>query len=178
MPWQPKGILGCIKHSITSQLREVTVPLYSALAQPHLEYCVWFWAPQFQKYAEVLESIQRRATKLVKWLEGRSYEEQLRTSGLSSLEKSRLRGDLTAFCSFLRRGRGEGGTDLFSLRSSDRTCGNGSNLHQGRFSLNIRKRFFTERVVKHWNRLPREVFDAPSLTVFKKHLDHALNNML
>ncbi|KFW72379.1 hypothetical protein AS28_00767, partial [Pygoscelis adeliae] len=55
---------------------------------------------------------------------------------------------------------------------------NGSKLHQGRFRLDIRRHFFTERVVKPWNRLPGEVVDAPSLSVFKRHLDNALNNML
>jgi len=56
--------------------------------------------------------------------------------------------------------------------------GKGSQLYQGRFRLDIRTYFFTERVVKHWNRLPREVVDAPNLPVFKRHLDNALNNML
>ena len=114
----------------------------------------------------------------MKGLEGTSCEERLRTLGLSSLEKRRLRGDLIALYSFLRRGSGEGGADLFSLASRDRTRGNGSKLHHGRFRLDIRKHFFTKKVVKHWNRLPREVVDAPSLSVFKRHLDIALNNML
>ena len=54
----------------------------------------------------------------------------------------------------------------------------GSKLHQGRFRLDIGKYFFTERVVKSWNRLSREVVDAPSLSVFERHLDNALHNML
>ena len=81
-------------------------------------------------------------------------------------------------CSFLRRGRGEGGAELFSLGSSDRTHGNGSKLHQGSFRLDSKKHLFTERVVKPWNRIPREVVDAPSPSVFKRLLDNALNNML
>jgi len=76
------------------------------------------------------------------------------------------------------RGCGEGGAELFSLGSRDRTCLNGSKLHQGRFRLDIRKHFFTQRTVKHWNRLTREVVSVPSLSMFKRHLDNALNNLL
>ena len=100
-------------------------------------------------------------------LEGKTYEEQLRSLGLFSLEKRRLRDKLMAVHTFLK-GRSRGGdADLLSLVTSNRTRGNGRNLSQGKFRLNIRKRFFTERVVGHWNRLPRELVAAPNLSEFK-----------
>lgn len=68
----------CIKHSITSQAGEVTVPRYWALVQPPLEHCVHFWAPQFKKDMKVFKCTQRRAAKLLKGLEGISCEEAWR----------------------------------------------------------------------------------------------------
>jgi len=61
---------------------------------------------------------------------------------------------------------------------SDRTRGNGFKLKEGRFRLEIRKKFFTMRVVRHWNRLPRAAVDAPSLAVLKARLDAALSNLV
>ncbi|KFW08127.1 hypothetical protein N326_05663, partial [Eurypyga helias] len=55
---------------------------------------------------------------------------------------------------------------------------NGVKLKVGRFRLDIRKKFFMERVVRHWTRLPREAVDAPSLEVFKARLDEALSNLV
>ncbi|KAK4806610.1 LOW QUALITY PROTEIN: hypothetical protein QYF61_013865 [Mycteria americana] len=151
-------VLKCIKHSIANQLKEVIVPLYSALVWLRLKY--FLCSTIYEGYKNI-RMCPKEGNKDGERTRGHVYEEQLRISSLFSLEKRRLRGLLIAVYNFL-------------MRELEREVLISSLWSLGKFRLDIRKKFFTERVVKHWNKLPREVIMAPSLAVIKKCLDNAL----
>ena len=115
---------------------------------------------------------------MIRGLKHLSCEERLRELGLFSLEKRRLWGDPTVAFQYLKEAYKQEGEQLFTRVNSDRTRRNGLKLRQGRLRLDIRRKFFTQRVVTHWNRLPKEVVDALSLETFKARLDVALSSLV
>jgi len=162
---------------VASRLREVILPLYSALGRPYLESCVQLWSPQLSTDMDLLEQVQRRPQKRS---EGWNTSPVTKDGelGLFSLEKRRLQGDLIAAFQCLKWAYKKAGEGLFTRVCSDRARDNGFKLKEGRFRLVVRKNFFTMRVVRHWHRLPREAVDVPSLQVFQARLDGALSNLV
>ncbi|PKU45425.1 hypothetical protein llap_4278 [Limosa lapponica baueri] len=121
---------------------------------------------------ELLERVQKRAMKMIMASTGLghlSYEDRL--------EKRRLQEDLIAASSILKGTYRKDGEGLFIRECSDRRKGNSFKVKEGRFRLDIRKKLFTVKVTRHWNRLPRQVVDAPSLEVFKTRLDGTVNKL-
>jgi len=126
-------ILGCIKRSVASTLREMILLLYSTLVRSHLESCIQLWSPQHEKDMELLEWVQRRATKMIPGLKHLAYEERLSEFGLFSLEKRRLREHLTAAFQYLKGSYWKDWKNIFSKACCDRTRSNGFKLREGRF---------------------------------------------
>ena len=153
-------VLGCTKSSVASRSREVILSLYSALVKPHLESCIQLWRPQYKKDTD--QHVQRWATKMMKGLEDISYDKGLRELGLFSLKKRRLWGEVIAALKYLKGAYKKAGEGLFTRACSNRKRGNVFKLKERRYRLDIRKKFFAMKVVRHRNRLPTQVVDAPS----------------
>ena len=115
---------------------------------------------------------------MMRGLEHLPCEDRLRELGVFNLEKRRLWGNLKSGLPVLKGGYRKGGEGLFIRGCRDRTRSNSFKLKEGRFRLDVRKKFFPVRVGRPWHRLPREAVAAPSLAVFKARLDGALGNLV
>ena len=147
--------------------------IYQSYILPHLDYASSVWSPHLQKDIDALESVQRRFTKMIEETKGLAYEERLTLLGLTTLKERRNMIDLTQVYR-LRNGIDQIDRPLFkavnethtrSTRSSSKgdIAGNNTNL-------DLRRHFFTNRVVGPWNSLPQEIQMAPSLGTFKSRL--------
>ena len=129
------GTQRSIRRGVASGAKEVIIPLYSALMRPLLEYCIQVWGPQHRKYVELLESVQRRATKMTQWLKHLSCEDTLKELGLFSLKKRRLWGDFISAFQYLKGVNKCEENQLFTRVDSDSTRGNHCNERRGDLDL-------------------------------------------
>src|SRR6266496_3704942 len=164
-------VLGMIKRNINFKSKDVVVRLYKALVRPRLEFCVQAWCPHLRKDIDLIERVQRRATKLIEGLKDMSYPERLISTGLISMENRRVRGDLIQVFKMLKDKDRVDFNKFFEIQPLNGTRVHNCKLVKQRSNLDIRKYFFSQRVVNTWNSLPQAVIDADSINSFKNRLD-------
>ena len=164
-------VLGLLRRSFKLFSVDLLTFLYIMYVRPHLEYCIQVWSPYLAKDIDLLEKVQRRATKLLPSLFYLSYETRLERLGLYSLYCRRQRGDLIETYKILNGYYDINPTSFFTLSNTDTTRVHYRKLFKFRSRLLVRHIFFTNRVVNLWNSLPADVISAPTVALFKKNLD-------
>ena len=169
-------IVGLIKRTFAYIDVDMGRSLYVSLVRPHLEYAVQSWSPYFKKDIEELEKVQRRMTKLVTGISELQYEERCKRLNITTLETRRLRGDLIQTYKIVND-HDNVNKDLFFEKHVGITRGNSAKLvKRGNWRTQVRANAFSIRVVNHWNNLPEEVVQAPSISSFKSRLDKFWSN--
>ena len=121
-------VLGMIRINITYKEKSLIIPLYKAIVRPHLEYCIQACSPYLRKYIDMLETIQRRATKLIPGLRDLRYEERLKECRMTTLEMQRLRGDQIEVFKILNGYENIDSNILFEIKESKITRGHKTSL--------------------------------------------------
>ena len=174
--------LGLLKHTFRYWTEESLSTLYKVYVRPHLEYCVQACAPVLRRDINVLEQVQRRATKLVPSLKNLPYEERLRRLNLTTLEERRERGDMIETFKILKNFDKIDPRKFFTLRRDmverDDGVGRGHHLRifKRRTNTVMNRKFFSHRIVDKWNSLPENVVDATSVNNFKDRYDRYIEN--
>src|SRR5215831_6184977 len=171
-------ILGLIKRSIHFKNKDIVLRLYKALVRPKLEYCIQVWSPYLRKDIDILERVQKRATKMINGLSKLSYPNRLRECQLLPLEKRRVRGDLIEVFKLLKGFDKVDYNKFFQINPRNRTRGHSLKLNKSRSRTDIRKNFFSQRVINSWNKLPQNVIDADSVNTFKNYRGITLSSCI
>ena len=164
-------VLGLLRRSFKHVSGDLLTFLYKMYVRPHLEYCIQVWSPYLAKDIDLLEKVQRRATKLLPSLSNLPYESRLEKLDLYSLYCRRKRGDLIETYKILNGYYDIDSTSFFTFSNTTTTRGHHHKLFRYQSRLLLRHNFFTNRVVSSWNSLPEHVVSAPSVALFKKKLD-------
>ena len=167
-------VLGMIRRNITYKDKSLIIPLYKAIVRPHLEYCIQAWNPYLRKDVDMLEKIQRRATKIIPGLRDLTYEERLKECGLTTLETRRLRGAQIEVFKILNGYENIDSNIFFEIKESKITRGHNYTLVKKQSRLDVRKYSFSQRTINVWNNLSTDCVQASSVNMFKNKIDKYL----
>jgi len=166
-----RSVLGVVQRHFKRLDPQDFLIIYKSYIRPHLEYCIQAWSPYLQNDIYCLESVQRAATRLVRGFKKVPYEDRLRILGLITLAVRRKRGDLIEYYTILSGKENLDPNQFFQRSDTTHLRGHSCKLSVSRCRLQPRQNFFSQRVIKDWNKLPQDVVDAPSINSFKNRLD-------
>ena len=170
------SILGIIKRNFIYLDKESFVLVYKAMVRPHLEYANSVWCPYKKGDIELVEKVQKRATKLVISLKHLPYMERLKRLKLPTLKYRRLRGDMMEVFKLVHNYYDSEAAVNLNFNTCSLTRGNMYKLQKSACHYNLRKHSFCSRVVNIWNSLPNEVVEADTINIFKNRLDKYWSN--
>jgi hypothetical protein len=152
--------------------RHIFVRLYVQYVRPHLEFSTPAWAPWHEADKETLEKVQKRAVNMVSGLRGKNYEEKLQELGLQTLEERRIQADMVQVYKILN-GKDKVNKDTWFKMMQDgervtRATSDPLNIQAQYGRLDIRRNFFTHRVVEQWNKIPEDLKNARTVQSFRK----------
>ena len=163
--------LGMIKRNFRNLNKDIVIRLYKQLVRPHLEYAVQAWSPYLKKDIKLIEGVQRRATKIIPSFKSLEYRERLKRLRLTTLKRRRSRGDMIETYKILTGKEQIDRSLMFKLSKYRGTRGHQFKLYKPHSRLDIRKNFFSQRVITRWNKLPAEVVDVKTVNDFKIKID-------
>ena len=143
------------------------------MVRPLLEYCVQVWSPYKRKYINLLEGVQRRATKLVPELKNLEYKDRLQRLGLTTLEDRRVRGDMIETYKIITGKENVNAEKIFTIAQvrGDPQLTHNKKIYKKSFKSDRRKYCFSQRVIERWNLLDKDVVESQNTSGFKRKYD-------
>ena len=171
-------MLGMINRTIKYKHRDIILSLYKSIVRPLVEYAVPAWSPHYQKDKELLERVQHRITRLIPGMKSRSYENRLIELKLWTLEERRNRADVIELFKIYKGFSAIRFEEIFTKCKTERTRGHTAKLIKNRCNTDLRKFFFSERVVDRWNSMDQQCIEAKSINAFKNNLTRIRNTRM
>jgi hypothetical protein len=169
-------MLGIIKRNVHYKSKEVISKLFNSYVRPTLEYCLQAWSPYYRHDIEMVESVYRRMTKIIPGLKRLEYPDRLLALNMFTFERRKLRGDMILVYKMFQGLVNIDVNNFFTLETDSRTRGHEFKIKKVNCNLDIRKHFFSHRVVNFWNTLTSYVVNSSSLDIFKGRLDKFMDD--